>query len=139
MSVLDESTPFGAAVAKRLADEHVIWLTTIGAGDTPQPNPVWFLWQDGTFLIYTESTAKRLRHLARNPRVSLNFNSTASGGEVVVFTGTARIGEAVSEDVVADYSRKYTRGFAEIKMSEAEFYKTYSVTIHITPDRLRGF
>ncbi|MFD4429998.1 TIGR03667 family PPOX class F420-dependent oxidoreductase [Nocardia sp. NPDC058497] len=139
MSVLDESTPFGATVAKRLADEHVIWLTTIGAGDTPQPNPVWFLWQDGTFLIYTEPAAKRLRHLARNPRISLNFNSTASGGEVVVFTGTARIGEAVSESVVADYSRKYTRGFAEIEMSEADFYATYSVPIHITPDRLRGF
>ncbi|MGW6423944.1 TIGR03667 family PPOX class F420-dependent oxidoreductase [Nocardia sp. NPDC055053] len=139
MSVLDESTPFGATVAKRLADEHLIWLTTIGAGDTPQPNPVWFLWEDGTFLIYTEPTAKRLRHLARNPRVALNFNSSAAGGEIAVFTGTARIGEAVSEAVRAGYSRKYTQGFAEIKMSEADFYKTYSIPIHITPDRLRGF
>lgn len=139
VSVLDDSTPFGATVAQRLADEHVLWLTTIGADGTPQPNPVWFLWQDETFLIYTMPEAKRLHHLARNPRVALNFNSSASGGEVVVFTGTARVGEAVSDATIADYSRKYTQGFVDIKMTEAEFFDTYSVPIHITPDHLRGF
>lgn len=139
MTVPDESTPFGAQVARRLVDEHVIWLTTLGADGTPQPNPVWFLWQDSTFLIYTMPAAKRLAHLARNPRVALNFNSTDTGGEVAVFTGTARVGEPVSAETVADYVRKYTQGFVDIKMTEAEFFQTYSTPIHITPDRLRGF
>ncbi|MFI5502136.1 TIGR03667 family PPOX class F420-dependent oxidoreductase [Nocardia asteroides] len=139
MTVLDEDTPFGAQVARRLARDQVIWLTTIGAGTTPQPNPVWFLWQDPTFLIYTAPAAKRLAHLARNPRVALNFNSTDTGGEVVVFTGTARVGEPVRAQTVADYVRKYTQGFVDIKMTEAEFFQTYSTPIHITPDHLRGF
>ncbi|MCA2210118.1 TIGR03667 family PPOX class F420-dependent oxidoreductase [Nocardia rosealba] len=139
MSVLDVSTPLGATVAARLADEHVVWLTTIGADGTPQPNPVWFLWREDTFLIYTMPKAKRLRHLARNPRASLNFNSSSSGGEVAVFTGSARVGEPVSDDALAAFASNYTRGFVDIEMTRDEFFDTYSVPIHITPDHLRGF
>ena len=60
MTVLpDAGTPFGDRVRERLVDEQVIWLTTVGADGTPQPNPVWFLWTpeegdewgDGSFLI----------------------------------------------------------------------------------------
>ncbi|WP_280299720.1 TIGR03667 family PPOX class F420-dependent oxidoreductase [Nocardia neocaledoniensis] len=139
MSVLDESTPFGAMVAKRLADEHVIWLTTVGADGTPQPNPVWFLWRAGEFLLFTQPAAKRLRHIAERPRVALNLNSTHSGGDVVVFAGEARVGEQADAEEIADYVRKYTQGFVDIKMTEAEFFASYSTPIRITPDRLRGF
>jgi hypothetical protein len=36
----DPATPFGERVARRLREEAVIWLTTMGADGTPQPNPV---------------------------------------------------------------------------------------------------
>ncbi|MFE3542408.1 TIGR03667 family PPOX class F420-dependent oxidoreductase [Nocardia sp. NPDC059177] len=139
MSVLDESTPFGATVARRLADDHVIWLTTIAPSGTPQPNPVWFLWRAGEFLLFTQPGTPKLRNIAANPRVSLNLNSTASGGDVAVFTGTAQVGAAADPEETAAYVRKYTQGFVDIKMTEAEFFADYSVPVHITPDRLRGF
>ncbi|MFD4441137.1 TIGR03667 family PPOX class F420-dependent oxidoreductase [Nocardia sp. NPDC058519] len=139
MSILDAATPFGEEVGKRLAVESVIWLTTVGANTTPQPNPVWFHWENDEFLIFTMPEAKRLRHIAENPRVSLNFNSTDSGGEVAVFTGTARVGEAPTEAEIAHYVRKYTKGFVSIKMTESEFFEAYSVPIRVTPERLRGF
>ncbi|MFD6397945.1 TIGR03667 family PPOX class F420-dependent oxidoreductase [Nocardia sp. NPDC060249] len=139
MSILDAATPFGEEVGKRLAKEHVIWLTTIGADTTPQPNPVWFHWENDEFLVFTMPEAKKLRHLAHNPRVALNFNATENGGEVAVFTGTARVGEPASEDEIAHYARKYTRGFVDIKMTEAEFFAAYSVPIRVAPERLRGF
>ncbi|WAX58089.1 hypothetical protein M6B22_04785 [Jatrophihabitans cynanchi] len=38
MTVLPAAgTPFGDRVRERLADEQVIWLTTVGADGTPQP------------------------------------------------------------------------------------------------------
>jgi len=44
MSVFpDPNTPFGERVQRRLATSKVIWLTTVGADGTPQPNPVWFV------------------------------------------------------------------------------------------------
>src|SRR3954451_7916261 len=54
----DPATPFGERVAQRLREEVVIWLTTTGADGTPQPAPVWFLWEGETFLIYTLANAK---------------------------------------------------------------------------------
>ena len=46
----DPATPFGACVAQRLREDAVIWLTTVAANGTPQPNPVWFLWDGHSVL-----------------------------------------------------------------------------------------
>src|SRR5215831_5912700 len=86
----DPATPFGERVARRLREEVVIWLTTTGSDGTPQPAPVWFLWEGESFLIYTLTNAKRLAHIERNPRVALHFDSDGTGGDIVVFTGEAR-------------------------------------------------
>ncbi|WP_336086953.1 TIGR03667 family PPOX class F420-dependent oxidoreductase [Nocardia sp. SSK8] len=139
MSVLDESTTFGAKVAQRLAGDHVVWLTTVAPSGTPQPNPVWFLWQNGEFLLFTQPGTPKLRNIAADPRVSLNLNSTASGGDFAVFTGSARVGEAATDAEIAAYSRKYTQGFVEIAMTEAEFFADYAVPVRVAPDRIRGF
>ncbi len=139
MSILDANTPFGEAVGKRLVEETVIWLTTVGTDTTPQPNPVWFHWENNEFLIFSMPKAKKLRHLAHNPRVSLNFNTTADGDKVAVFTGTARVDEPPTEDEIAHYARKYTKGFVQIKMTEAEFFEAYSVPIRVSAEHLRGF
>ncbi|WP_431953432.1 TIGR03667 family PPOX class F420-dependent oxidoreductase [Nocardia lijiangensis] len=137
---VDTSTEFGAKVAERLGREFVLWLTTVGPSGTPQPNPVWFQWRDGEFLLFSQPDKAKVRNIARNPRVSLNLNSTDNGSEVVVLTGTARIAEEwPSDDEIASYTEKYTEGLVDIKMSVAEFYAEYSVPIRITPDRLRGF
>ena len=56
----DPATPFGARVAQRLREDAVIWLTSVAADGTPQPNPVWFLWDSHTVLVYNQPTARRL-------------------------------------------------------------------------------
>ncbi|WP_433195648.1 TIGR03667 family PPOX class F420-dependent oxidoreductase [Nocardia sp. CA-107356] len=138
--VVDTGTAFGAKVAARLGQENVIWLTTVGRTGTPQPNPVWFQWRDGEFLIFSQADKSKLRNIARNPRVSLHLNSTATGGEVVVLTGTARIDESGATPAeTAAFTEKYTEGLAAISMTEEQFHAEYSVTVRITPDRLRGF
>ncbi|MGV9612776.1 TIGR03667 family PPOX class F420-dependent oxidoreductase [Nocardia xishanensis] len=138
--VVDTGTEFGAKVAERLGREGVLWLTTVGPSGTPQPNPVWFQWRDGEFLLFSQPNKSKLRNIAHNPRVSLNLNSNEHGGDVVVLTGTARIvEERPSDDEIASYTAKYTNGLADINMSADEFYAEYSVPIRITPDRLRGF
>lgn len=138
--VVDPSTAFGAKVAERLDKEPVIWLTTVGSTGTPQPNPVWFQWRDDEFLLFSKPDQAKLRNLVRNPRVSLNFNSTEWGSAVAVFTGTARIDDAApAADEIATYTAKYVEGLKDIKMTAEEFFAEYSTVVRIRPDRLRGF
>ncbi|MBF6204444.1 TIGR03667 family PPOX class F420-dependent oxidoreductase [Streptomyces gardneri] len=138
--VVDTDTEFGAKVAERLNRESVLWLTTVGPTGTPQPNPVWFQWRDGEFLIFSQPGKPKVRNIERNPRVALNLNSTETGGDVVVFTGTARVVEQrPGADEIAAFTTKYADGLRSIEMTDEQFYAEYSVVLRITPDRLRGF
>src|SRR5579872_2897910 len=67
----DQSTPFGERVARRLHNDRLIWFTTVDAKGTPQPTPVWFLWDDetSTILMYSRADARRLAHVQQNPRI----------------------------------------------------------------------
>jgi PPOX class probable F420-dependent enzyme len=133
------STPFGERVIRRLHEEPVIWLTTVGADGTPQPNPVWFLWDEDSILIYSLPDAARIRHIRRSPRVALNFDGNGRGGEIIVIAGEARIGQ---DDLPADqhaaYVAKYKDFIARNFGTPAAFAAEYSTPLRITPLKVRG-
>jgi PPOX class probable F420-dependent enzyme len=140
-SVLPEiSSPFGERVRQRLTDEAVVWLTTVSADHTPQPNPVWFLWDGAeSLLIYNRPDAKRLASFRSRPRVSLNFDST-SGQNIVVMTGeVAFVDGAPPATDYPDYVEKYRERIAHISGSVEVFAKTYTVPVRVTLTRIRGF
>ena len=137
----DPSTPFGERVARRLRDERLIWFTTVDAKGTPQPTPVWFLWDEAasTFLIYSRADAKRLAHLQRNPKVALNFDGNGSGGDIIVIIGQAQVS---SDDPPADqlptYVEKYRDFIARRYATPENFASIYSVALRIRPIAIRG-
>lgn len=140
MSIIDTSSEFGQRVAKRLADEQIAWLATVDGSGTPQPNPVWFIWDGQTVLIYSQPDQAKIRNVERSGRVSLNFNSDFHGGDVAILTGTATIeptGPAADQNPA--YIQKYADGIASINMTPESFASSYSVPIRITPQKLRGF
>ncbi len=137
----DPATPFGARVARRLQNDHLIWLTTVDTKGMPQPTPVWFLWEEAssTMLIYSRADAKRLGHLQHNPRVALNFDGDGSGGDIIVITGEAFVS---SDDPRADqlpiYVEKYRALITRIQMTPETFANVYSVPLRVRPITLRG-
>jgi PPOX class probable F420-dependent enzyme len=136
----DLSSEFGGRIASRLRNEQVIWLTTVGRTGTPQPNPVWFLWDGETFLIYTQPTAYKLRNLRYNPRVALHFDSGEDGEDVIVFTGTAILDESAPlAHNNPPYLEKYRDGIASIEMTPESMGDSYSVAIRVRHDKVRGF
>ncbi|MGV9663791.1 TIGR03667 family PPOX class F420-dependent oxidoreductase [Nocardia niigatensis] len=137
--LIDSTTEFGVKVARRLAQDAVIWLTTVSPSATPQPNPVWFQWANEEFLIFTQPGTPKLRNIAANPRVSLNLNSTPAGGDVIVLTGTVRVDNDTTPAERDAFVEKYTDGLADIGMTRDQFFADYSIPLRITPDRLRGF
>lgn len=137
---IDLSSDFGVRVGKRLREEGIIWLTTTGADGTPQPNPVWFLWNGETVLIFSVPNQAKLANIGRTPRISLHFNSNEYGGDVAIIVGAAAVDPAGPTDAeIADYSAKYADGIKSIGLTTESFLAKYSVPIRITPDKLRGF
>ncbi len=140
MFEIDVTSEFGQRVIRRLEHEDVIWLTTVQPDGTPQPNPVWFLWENGTFLIYTQPKSYKMRNLVKNPKVSIHLNSNESGEDVIVFSGEAFIDESTPlADHHHAYLAKYSQGIANINMTPESMAQSYSVPLRVKPTKLRGF
>jgi PPOX class probable F420-dependent enzyme len=139
--MLDIPTKLRATVKRRLSKEYFAWLTTVGSDLSPQPRPIWFVWQDDSFLIYSQPHAHKLRHLAQHPRVAVHFNTDATGdNDVLVFIGTARVDpDAPPAHKLRAYIRKYREGIAALNMSPEEMSSEYSVAIRVTPTSVRGW
>lgn len=136
----DPETPFGERVRTRLRDDIVVWLTTIGADGTPQPNPVWFIDEGETILVYNRPNANRLTHIRTRPRVALSFDSDGHGGDIVVLTGRAEIvSDQPPAHEIPAYVDKYGVAAAGISGSVEAFAVDYSVALRISVERVRGF
>jgi PPOX class probable F420-dependent enzyme len=140
MSVVPEGA-FGERVTRRLREEKVIWLITVGRDGTPQPNPVWFLWDGAdSVLVYNRPDAQRLRHLAERPQLALNLDGDGQGGDIVVLTGSARRDDAVpAPDAHDGYLAKYRDDMARVSGTVKRFAEQYSVPLRIELRRVRGF
>jgi len=140
MSVIPDSE-FGERVRSRLRTETVAWLTTTAADGTPQPNPVWFLWDEDadTVLVYNRNDANRLDHVAVRPRVSLNFDGNGKGGNIVVLSGVAeQASDVPSADQHEGYVTKYARDIERVSGDPADFAQRYSVPLRIRITKVRG-
>ena len=139
--MVDFNSSFGQAVEEHLQKEYVIWLTTVDSHLTPQPRPVWYIWQDGSFLIFSQANAHKLKHILNHPNVALHFNTHETGDKhVIVFTGEASIErDPVPLHRIPAYMDKYGEGIAGLEMTPEEFSREYSVAIKIRPAEVRGW
>lgn len=139
--MVDLSSKFGRVVKQHLNNDYVIWLTTIDSNLAPQPRPVWFIWEEVSFLIFSQAKAYKIKHIARNPKVALHFNSDQTGEEhVIVFLGDASIDtHCPPAHKVPAYFKKYESGIADMDMTPEEFSREYSTAIRIKPTEVRGW
>lgn len=138
--MLDFTTKLGQRAKQRMETEGVIWLTTVDATGTPQPRPVWFIWDGEAFVIYSQVKAKKVQHIRQNPHVSLHFDSGENGEDIQVFLGEARLVEnptPAHENM--PYMDKYRKGIQGLGFTEKAFSSEYIVKIRVVPSRLRSF
>ncbi len=129
----------GAQTMERIIAERVIWLTTVSQNGVPQPRPVWFIWENGDFIMYSTPQARKLSHIAGNPNVSLHFNTDENGYNVQVILGKAKIDPSLpASDLNKLYSTKYGIEILSLNMSEEKYARVFNTGIRITPVKLRG-
>lgn len=136
----DPATQFGERVRRRLREDVVIWLTTVGSDLTPQPNPVWFLWEADSLLVYNRPTAHRLEHVKTRPRVALNFDGDHHGGDIVVIAGSAQLPESEAPPHEnAAYVAKYSAMMTRVSGTTEHFSQQYGVPLRVRELRVRGW
>jgi PPOX class probable F420-dependent enzyme len=122
-----------------LQQAYYLWFTTVRNDGTPQPTPVWFLWENGTFLIYTGRDTQKLRNIQTNPRVALSYSDNNKADSYAVLTGEAIVDtDSPPVDQHPDYLRKYAEGIAGLGMTSESFAEQFSVALRVTPVRVRG-
>jgi len=124
-----------AQVQGHLANDQIVWLTTVTPGGRPAPRPVWFIWDGSTIIIYSLPDGAKLRHIAGNEHVSLHFNCTPGGGDVVVISGLAEVlTGAPPPSEVPGMLDKY-RGTISSMGYTQEWYDSYNTAIRVIPER----
>jgi PPOX class probable F420-dependent enzyme len=138
---IDTSTEFGAKVARRVVEEKLAWLTTISSDETPQPNPVWFIWNGDHFIIFSKPNQAKLKNIARNPRVSFNFEATEDEEQITIFTGAAEIIDraTIPQSLLDTYAEKYAQGMINIELPREQYEAAYTSVIRFVPEKVRGW
>ena len=137
-TLIDLNSKLGVHVAKRLQEEHILWLTTVASDGTPQPNPVWFYWDGKIIHVRSQPSSHKLQNITQNPKVSMNFQADEQGGDVVVLTGDATIDRNPPEPD-PKFIEKYREAIPKIGHTPESLAAAYNVLIRIMPKRLRGF
>jgi len=136
---LDIPAEVRTQVESRLANDIIAWLTTVRPSGMPDTVPVWFVWKDGVFVIYSQPNKLKLRNLEHNPNVSIAIDDTKGGDDVVRFEGTARVvGSHPASDQVPEYVQKYEPHIRRLGYGDpAAFAANFSVPVVVTPTKYR--
>src|SRR5207245_1561578 len=112
-----------------------------GAGRATEPpaRPAWLDWDGQTNWNRSERDKAKLRHIAQNPHVALNFNTDEDGDDGAVVVGEAKILEEPPPAAqVKAYLRKYREGVKDIGMTVPEFTAAFAIPILVSPKGIRG-
>jgi PPOX class probable F420-dependent enzyme len=125
-------------VADLLEEPIVAILATRRPDDTTLLSPVWFEWRDGGFNVWASPNDKgKVRHIERDPRVSIvvaNSDWPYKGMEV---RGEARLSEDGFFDVLGRTARRYFG--EEVGAGFAASFTKPGVVIRIEPGELRAW
>ncbi len=138
--VFDTGSDADAHALERLETDMIGWLTTVTPDGQPQTFPIWFLWDAGEVLVYSDRRAKRNLNIRVNPRVSFHLGDDGRGGDIVVVEGEARVDDATPrpEDNAA-YDAKYADWIRDMFTTAEEFTSIYNVPLRVRPTRGRAF
>lgn len=137
---LDPSNPVHARAQERLETEPIGWLGSTGRDGFPHSVPVWFLWHEGTVVIFSPPGAAKTRNLQADPRAVFHLEAGHDGEQLHALQGTVELSAdptSVWLERVGDaYLAKYAAGIEALRSTPERFAKEYSVAIVLHPHKL---
>jgi len=118
-----------------LGQPNVAVLATVDSRGRPHAVPIWFLYEDGTFIMSTGRGTQKHRNIERNPEVTLVVDRRAVPYYAVMAQGRAEIGPRLSEEERTRMAVRYlgaerARGYLERRRDQD------SISIRLRPRKL---
>ena len=117
-----------------LADEPVIWLSTVREDGLPHLVPVWFWWDGETVLVFSKPHAVKVRALRANPRAMIALGEPDDDFDVALVEARAELLDE-TPPVPDGFFAKYGAKLAAGKLDRETFRATYTQAIRFTPTR----
>jgi PPOX class probable F420-dependent enzyme len=118
-----------------LSEANVAVLATVDARRRPHAAPVWYLYEDGEFVISTGAGSQKHRNVERNPEVTLVIEKRTLPYLAVMARGRVEIGPGPSEDWRLKLATHYI-GEELARRYVARTAGGQSVTIRLRPRKL---
>ena len=121
-----------------LKQANVAVLATVDGQGRPHAAPVWYLYDDGVFVISTGRGSQKHRNLAANPEVTLVVDRRTLPYFAVMAHGRVEIGPSLSDDDRLRLAARYLgeeigRGYVAQTAGED------SITIRLRPRKVIEF
>jgi PPOX class probable F420-dependent enzyme len=136
---MDGSTLAALRIERFLETEPVLWLSTTSADGAPNLVPIWFAWDGATIVIRSKPGARKVRNLQREPRAMLAFGNAEDDFDIGLLEATAMIEPGFATELPVAFRDKYSDRIGRLGLTPAQFARTYSQTIRLTPDRALGW
>jgi PPOX class probable F420-dependent enzyme len=123
-----------ARVRPMLAEERVVWLSTVRPDGTPHLVPTWFLWDGEALVVFSKPGAAKVRNLRANPRLMVAVGDPEDDFAVGLIEAAATCLEhdaLIPDAFFAKYAGELGRG----RLDAPSFRATYTQTIRIVPTR----
>lgn len=127
-----------ARLARFLAEEPVIWLSTVRPDGTPHLVPTWFAWDGETVVLMSKPGAQKARNLRANDHAMLALGDAEDDFDVGLLEARAELIEDAGELPPA-FAAKYADRIATLGLTMEAFAAIYSLTIRLTPTRALGW
>ena len=126
--VLDEVT------RKLLDGRNFATVATLNPDGGPQASVVWILRDGDTVLFSATADRRKVRNLARDPRISLTVFDTANPYQSVEIRGTAELTEDAGKWLPRELSQKYLGENPRPEPDEVQ-----RLIVRVTPQRVNAF
>ena len=118
-----------------LKEPNVAVLATVGRGGRAHAAPIWYLYEDGEFIMGTGRGSQKHRNVEAHPEVTLVIDRRSLPYYAVMAQGKAEVGPPLSDDQRMQMAVRYLGeelGRAYIARTSGEG----SVTIRLRPRKL---
>lgn len=128
--------PTTAAVNSFLQERPTATLGTLMRDGSPQASVLWYLWDDGEFVMSTIHSTAKWHNLMRDPRCSVCIEEPESGRMVVAY-GDARLDDGDVRSRTRDIVDRYYDDPADTDAHMERIFATGDrVLIAVRPNRL---